>query len=76
MLLFTVCRKSSLSDIELDDLSILKVYATVGKYTNLDSTVIESHVISLRIKDKTDHSVELKKVGYYVIMLKRNLIPI
>jgi len=61
MLLFTACRKSSLSDIELDDPSILKVYAKVGKYTNLDSTVIESHVFNLRIKDKTDHSIELKK---------------
>jgi len=61
MLLFTMCRKSSLSDIELEDPSILKVYPTIVKYINLDSTVIESHVFSLRIKDKTDHCVELKK---------------
>ncbi|MBN2521792.1 MAG: hypothetical protein JXB24_00880 [Bacteroidales bacterium] len=61
LLLLSACRESALSDVEIDDPSILKVFGTVGKYTNLDSTVVENHIISLRIKDKTDHSVELKK---------------
>ncbi len=61
LVVFSACRKSALSDIEVDDPSILKVYATVKKYCNLDSVDTEVDRITLRIKDKTDHSVELKK---------------
>ncbi|MBN1185239.1 MAG: hypothetical protein JXB49_23340 [Bacteroidales bacterium] len=57
------CRESALSDVEIDDPSLLKVYGIVWKYCNLDSTDAEVDRIILRLKDKTDHSVDLKKGG-------------
>lgn len=62
---FISCRESALSDVEIDDPSLLKSYATVWKYCNLDSTVKEVESISLRLMDKTDHSVDLLKGAVY-----------
>ena len=61
IIIFSTCRESALSDIELTDPSILKVYGVVWKYSNLDSIVTEVDAITFRIKDKTDHSIQLKK---------------
>lgn len=60
---FSSCRESALSDVEIDDPSLLKVYGSVWKYCNLDSTVNEVDKVTLRLKDKTDHSIDLKKGG-------------
>ena len=72
IILFSVsCKKSSLSDVELTDPSILRFYGYLDKKT--DTLGIQRDSIYAIITDKMPRRVELKKGGIYVNDLQGEL---
>ncbi len=65
------CKKSSLSDVEINDPSILRFYCHLDKKT--DTLGVQRDSIYVIITDKMPRRVELKKGGVYVNDLQADL---